>query len=423
MSKALLVTVGVGKAGDVHQAILRSVKQTNPDRLILLVTKTSKEQTYETCLKPALAARPHSTEDLTDPDDLDKTYCECYRTIRSLLREGFPPDDISVDFTSGTKVMSAALCMAALELGVKSYIYVAGERGEYGRVSSGHMKLISSPVVSAASVRLLSLAVRFFNAYRFEAAGEIAKPFCEDYAPRIAQPARTLCQFAEALDLWDRFEYAKAFEALKRIPQSTSDPFALVKQKQRMISHVEECKRTIEFFEQQHRSKASRPTSVAPLVADMLANASRRASEARYDDAVARLYRLTEFLAQAKLELDHGVNTACPTESQKFAQLQDKLCWPNEGDKRLALEQSYKALDVLGDPFGQRFFQLKIAKAKNTRNSSFLAHGFATLDKDKYESMESAVTTLIEVYPGDITKAECGARFPELDISALDNLT
>ena len=42
------------------------------------------------------------------------------------------------------------------------------------------------------------------------------------------------------------------------------------------------------------------------LVGDLLNNAERRASQQRYDDAIARLYRATELFAQIRIEKTKG---------------------------------------------------------------------------------------------------------------------
>lgn len=48
MKKAMIVTVGTGKTGeDIAGAIVKSVKDANPERVIFIMTSGSEERTYK----------------------------------------------------------------------------------------------------------------------------------------------------------------------------------------------------------------------------------------------------------------------------------------------------------------------------------------------------------------------------------------
>src|SRR5207245_1390146 len=93
------------------------------------------------------------------------------------------------------------------------------------------------------------------------------------------------------------------------------------------------------------------------LVADLLANARRCATGRRFDDAVARLYRAVEALAQTRLRMEYGIGDTShvPLEelpeglrAAKAPQAQDGAVW-------LALQDAYTLLRERGDPLGECF--------------------------------------------------------------------
>jgi len=46
------------------------------------------------------------------------------------------------------------------------------------------------------------------------------------------------------------------------------------------------------------------------LIADILNNARRRMKEGKYDDAMARLYRTVELIAQYRLKMKYEIDTS-----------------------------------------------------------------------------------------------------------------
>lgn len=64
--------------------------------------------------------------------------CAYYEDVFGrLCKAGYAPQDMVADFTRGTKVMGAALVLAAVRRGVGVLRYVAGERDSRGMVKSG----------------------------------------------------------------------------------------------------------------------------------------------------------------------------------------------------------------------------------------------------------------------------------------------
>jgi CRISPR-associated protein (TIGR02710 family) len=137
---------------------------------------------------------------------------------------------------------------------------------------------------------------------------------------------------------------------------------------------------------------------------DLLANARRRQAEARYDDAVARLYRATEVIAQARLReaLNIGETGAVPLDRlpeslrAEFASRRR-----DDGTVFLGLQDDYRVLQALGAPLGQRFYDLGLADRQRSpltaRNQSILAHGFEAASERTFAVLWEACAALVEL--------------------------
>jgi len=94
------------------------------------------------------------------------------------------------------------------------------------------------------------------------------------------------------------------------------------------------------------------------FIADILNNAVRRGDiEKKYDDAVARLYRTIEMIAQYQLNSKYDVNTSnvkvrdIPEEQQREWQ----AIQVDEGRVRIGLDRAYELLLAKGDMLGDKY--------------------------------------------------------------------
>lgn len=155
MSKTLFVTVGGS-----FQPIVTAIASLQPQRVIFIASdgeKGSKSQVIGAgtpCevrqgaevikrlpnipTQLNLGQNFKSERDLIlvqNPDNLAECYPKIYNHIRNLQIEG--EKEIMADYTGGTKTLSAALAMAAVDCGISLYITIAArdnlvkvERGE-----------------------------------------------------------------------------------------------------------------------------------------------------------------------------------------------------------------------------------------------------------------------------------------------------
>ncbi|NMG18018.1 TIGR02710 family CRISPR-associated CARF protein [Brasilonema bromeliae] len=138
------------------------------------------------------------------------------------------------------------------------------------------------------------------------------------------------------------------------------------------------------------------------IVQDLLRNAERRAAQERSDDAVGRLYRALELLAQIRLLKSYGIRTGDVNPQQLPEYLQDeyeKKRSPVKGLIQLSLRSSYELLNQLpNDPIGQ-FYQEsanKIINALEVRNNSLFAHGFQPITSNNYQKVSEVFVNFIQ---------------------------
>jgi CRISPR-associated protein (TIGR02710 family) len=95
------------------------------------------------------------------------------------------------------------------------------------------------------------------------------------------------------------------------------------------------------------------------LVADLLANAERRAVQGRYDDATARLYRALEMQGQIAFQELTGASTGNVPEEKIPAALREEYALryrdPQDGKIKIPLEATFRLLHAVDHPLGQQF--------------------------------------------------------------------
>jgi len=145
-------------------------------------------------------------------------------------------------------------------------------------------------------------------------------------------------------------------------------------------------------------------------------NAERRAVQERYDDAVARLYRAVEMVAQVRLQSEWGIDVSnvqlylIPHELQeKYKELQN-----TDGRIQLALRKSYELLVDLDDPVGTVWQDNvnRVLSALNKRNASILAHGTVSLKKRDYEQVREDLVGFINKVFELLQVKTHGLQFP-----------
>ena len=352
-------------------------------------------------------------------DDAEKIGA-CLEVIRPLdlevkdwLKRGVDYQ-IVVDFTAGTKCMSAALAL----LGGRwpcVFSYVGGDhrtKDGVGIVEKGAERVVhSANPWNALGYQAIDGFIILFDQRAFAAAADLARRTKETMtAPDRKREFSVLQNLAGAFDAWDRFDHARAKQTLDDVLKGANDLRAAV--------GAEPADRILRFtrrYQDYLQRMASRNNSPSEEhVRDLLANAKRRREEGRIDDGVARLYRAIEALAQCALAARHNMSTERVPLDHVPEPLRSGLeCRSHaDGTTKLGLQDAYALLAALGDPVGAKFTNSELRDPQRSpltaRNRSILAHGFERSSDKVFDRLWRAALDLAAI------KAEDLPAFPRL---------
>ncbi len=368
MAKAVIVTVGTVFEGreNILNVLAQELIRVAPGYVAFVVSKESREAAAKIAQRAQLAPDCTAYVELETPHDLNEVFARTNEVIRRLLAAGYSTADISVNYTSGTKVMSSGVVLAAVfnQCSELRYIYEGGAQGD---------RVIITRPEAVSAYRDLLLATRLVEELRFQSASDllarIDTSLLSDYDSNVLI---TLRKLAQAYNAWDTFLPARFVEIVGELPANL-EPL-----KKFTIDSG-----TLGLLAQLAGDLAQEEYS--PLIfADMVNNAVRRMLEGKYDDAVARLYRALEMLAQFVLKR-YGIDTddvdtrrIPPRYRVNFEALRSM----DDGRVRIGMRKAYELLGILEAPLGLRYQQKKeLQPLLEIRSKSILAHGTSCISE------------------------------------------
>lgn len=302
------------------------------------------------------------------PDDFDDLYVQASAWFAGRDHD---KEQLVADYTGGTKTMSAALVAAALDADDVELRLVTGSRANLIKVASGSESSAPASVQATRLQRRMNEAVAMWEHFAY---AETAHALHEIPMPRNAerrsqlQRARNL---SEAFAAWDRFDHATAERILTQykplLGKSLGEMFGVLGFLNKQLPERE----PLQLF-------------------DLYRNAQRRAAGQRYDDAIARLYRLLEWSAQWLLRDFAGIETKDVPKEKIPPHI--KLTKDQSGHYQAALRNAWElAAQYCGEAVEQ-FWQAEQQTMLNhlrARNHSILAHGFEPLSEQNWNDFNS----------------------------------
>lgn len=405
--RILLISLGTGPS--VEHGIAYSIKNHRPDRIIYFATEQSIPMKSK--VEALLGGFVPESEivKIADGDDPNTIYRQACDVLNKLGRGDRTIEHVYVDFTSGTKAMSAGLFAAALAYGVSNLIYVSGQRGLDGRVISGTERVITFSPGEIFADRLRHQIIELFNSRLFSAVLQLIEQGLQEiHIPERRHELEELKKLCLAYQAWDWFAHQEAQKHFEKIDKPIIERWG--EQIARNKGWVAQIAGRL------HHDMPLRERYSEQLLIDLWLNAERRMTEGHWIDATARLYRLVELIAQFRLarqyELDTGkIDVTKLPESlrSKYNGLRDQ-----RGRVKLGLEQAYQLLAELNDPIGQCYDEV-VRGTLQARNKSIAGHGLEPVTKEVCRRLEERVRELLaQVIPPWEEQAQQG-RFPILN--------
>lgn len=322
---------------------------------------------------------------LPEPDDLS----DCLHRLQGFvqgLHQRFSRLELFGDFTGGTKSMSAALAFALLDQKATVSV-VSGRRDNLVRIekSDGLRILDPLPIITR---RLLSDRLPpLLEAHFYERARSMLIDLQRDHSTRFLptqhEALQGLIAQLEVLSLWDKFSWRVALDRAEAIHFANEWPdlwqwWIRVEAAMHWVDPETDPGLAITGYE---------------LVQDLLLNAERRGRRGWFDDAVARLYRASELLAQTYITLELRVDgiadwTASSIKLQSGVQI-------NCGGV-LALYRSLRTFEAptgLGGIYARQSHELR--QLFNARNASLLGHGLQPITEDRWQALQARIANLL----------------------------
>ncbi len=386
--KILVCTVG-GSA----DPLITAIRQTRPSRVVFVCSdgeNSSRSKVEgEDGIAVAAGLGPGKWKIVEIPvDDPDAGFARIRNELVK-LRKKLPTATVVADYTGGSKSMSVALAMAALATQAAIQL-TTGCRPDLVKVEKGTERPVKVGFETVFAEFTLVRAAEAWNRFAYGDASVWLDRLYRDLtlSEEVSTPSqhlkRRVGQLANAsmmFESWDRFDHHEA-KYLFREHQLDQLP------------GLKAYGRALQLLTSENRE---------PLILlDLWHNAQRRAARGRFDDALARLYRLVEWSAQYVLRTERGIETArfdpsILPQGKLRKQLEARF---QEGNRtvRIGLVDSLLALRSLlpehplaaslTTRFAGEIPLQRLQQWIERRNRSILAHGFVPVDRELWAEAE-----------------------------------
>ena len=394
-SKVLFLIVGMGNKKDPKypesylRLLRKAVDSTDAGNIVLLPSGSSKENA-ERIKTEYESSRTVFVQDLPERSmefDADACYEFFESLFRSRFREGFSAENFIIDFTHGTKAMSAALYAIGMRYRVSDFHYIRRNNDKDGNLIDGEtVKNFDASYARGLSV--LDQCKTLFKAWQFSAATALLS---------IEKPKKTLKQtfehvkmLADFYSAWDRLDYKTAAENCP-VFEMPLFGFATSSAVQNWIKTlakpiVEPDEKNFEVLPQSVLNENAE--TALNMMLDLYANGLRRLEAGQYEDAGIRAYRIAEMMGQYYLfKAGYISNHMSSSDSTVHAFAENIHLRKNEKADiypPFGRKQVIEFLDYIKHPKVEylRSIDTKIA---DIRNNSILIHGYASRVKDNQD--------------------------------------
>ena len=417
--KTLFVTVGTGvnpnseevAAKNLAKGIYSSIQKIYPDYIVFFCSDLSTRtidyitELFEADDDEFIEGQDYEIVVLDQIDNFNSCFEAFELKIWELDLLAEEKHEIIMDYTSGTKTMSAAMACCGMFYS-KDLITISGDRRN-GVVSTGTESIQYQNLYKVYDKFALMRVRNYFNANRFYTASEILENVVDE-----SINTENMMSLVKGYFLWDNMEFEEAYEHLTKLDLNGFE--------------LSEIKDDLKFNLKALGAIVRSPHENLKncyILASLINNSIRRAEEYKYDDAIARLYRAFELIAQIRLNSYRLNSSDIDTEvlsqknvDSKFIESLEKT--REDGKIKIGLIKDYELLDELGDDLGKYFAENRnsINNLTFKRNNSILAHGLESLDKEDFDKFEELVENLARKLDKDMGKFLKETRFAKFDL-------
>ena len=389
MTTTLICTVGGS-----HQPIIKAIEHMRPDHVCFVCSDddpatgskgsyiqiTGKGSVIKADFRDEKPTLPNIPTQLdlqeerftvlrVQPDNLD----DIYHTLMGWIDErDRKAERLIADYTGGTKTMSAALVAVALDEGLELQL-VSGSRSNLVRVESGAEYVVPAAVAESRFRRELTHALAAWQRFAYDETAFLLGKLTPPNDVTLRGEYERAVAVSQALAAWDRFDHGAAQEILSRYRPILGRYWG-------------ELFGTLDLMLNDRRGEPMR-------LFDLWRNAERRAAQGRYDDAVARAYRLLEWSAQWILQTKAGIATKDVPEDKIPEGVE--LTRSRQGKYQAGLFNAWAMAASYGGDAVAAFWRAEeqnMLDLLKSRNHSILAHGFEPISAEDWGAFSGWMT-------------------------------
>ncbi|WP_238988840.1 TIGR02710 family CRISPR-associated CARF protein [Calorimonas adulescens] len=408
--------------GFSYEPLVLTILALKPKKVLFLYTPDSLKNLDVVVKETGLMPSQFVVEEISKDDPVD-----IYRAIKKIYVDRWKsPKNAAIDFTGGTKAMSAGIAMAGAYFKM-DLVYVASTYNSKMRKpepGTERLEFVKNPYDVLGDLEK-DKALSLFNNNEFASAFDIFYELELKAADRNYTFMKILSNIYRA---WDNLNFNEAVVKLKDLLDlmdswrpvegnlKALQYYEALKKQYLLISPLRDFKNDKNVF-----SVLKDKDKYLSLLFTIYENAARRARERKYDTSILLLYRVLELIGQIRLAR-YDIDTARPDYSKLDIPNEEVLKKMNsvleKGMKKinvlpenLSLLNDYILLKAIGD---ELCLQLSIGNLFNIsqlRNSSVYAHGYSILSETEYVKFNDLVFKILNEF----------CRLEEVDFKQLDN--
>ncbi|MCI8928999.1 MAG: TIGR02710 family CRISPR-associated protein [Lachnospiraceae bacterium] len=428
----------VASVGTSYEPIVLNIRLLRPKRILFLHTAETESTLSKIVKYCELEVVEYEKRRVSETSPLD-----IYQEIKRSYIDWGKPGKMYIDFTGGTKAMSAAAAMAGAMIDVQ-LVYVGSNDylTDFRKPNPGSETLfyIDNPLAVFGDFEI-EKALALFEKYNYAGAQEKLGELKENIPdPAIRQQMNFVYLLAKVYEAWDALDFGEAFAYIRKLnhqlrrDRMMHDTFLLMdcyeclEKQEEILRYLNEIP---EMLKKRQNAEIIKSKSIMhALMFTMYQSACIREKQEKYDMATLLFYRLLEMVEQRRMS-HYGLYVS----QMNYAEIKyDKKYQPAYGEldakgqfelfkgkvkeikaelfgrpgneylpDQVSLLEGVIMLMALGDPIVHSQGKREVDKLKRIRamvylrNNSIFAHGLGPVSYGDYTKFKNFV---LEIFQG-----------------------
>lgn len=303
-NNVLFLVVGTGSGNDAYfNTLCAAIDKSGAENIYLLLSKISIK--IADSLKNKYSKLKKFETFCFDENNMEFDADKCFiffdTIFQNTLNAGFLPENIIIDFTHGTKPMSAALYAIGMRYKINTFQYVVRQKDNNGSFIDG-LEIVKTFDASYAKwLAIIDECKLLFKNWQFAAINLLLSGTkTPKYLKRQIEQIKILADFYRD---WDRLDYISAYKNYPHFPAPAgfiAPDAGVQKLLEQLSSNMKEANNTIAEVLSVNDLEHNKQLAIN-LMFDIYANGLRRLNAGHLEDAGIRAYRLAELLGQIYL--------------------------------------------------------------------------------------------------------------------------